>query len=229
MIASAAAATVGALPPRAMERTNTDALRTLAFPKGTPEKEFAFDSKITKSMALVYWPTTDRIKDVKLSRQCNLLGEILSDRVRKKIREELGESYSPRVVSMMSDTWTGYGQMMAMMSAESKDAKKLGSIAREIAAELAAKGANADELDRARKPLLTAMEEQQRNNTWWLNTIVGPCQSRPERIEWARSMIGDYTSISLDDLNKLAAQYLKADAATAVSIISTGKAPEEKK
>ena len=228
-VISAATATIGALPARAKERPDTAALRALAFPKGTPEKEFAFDSKITKSMALVYWPTTDRIKDVKLSRQCNLLGEILSDRVRKKIREELGESYSPRVASMMSDTWTGYGQMMAMMSAESKDAKKLGSIAREIAAELAAKGANADELDRARKPLLTAMEEQQRNNTWWLNTIVGPCQSRPERIEWARSMIGDYTSISLDDLNKLAAQYLKADAATAVSIISTGKAPEEKK
>jgi len=225
-VIAAAAATVGALPARAKEKPDTAALRNVAFPKGTPEKEFAFDSKITKSMALVFWPTTDRIRDVKLSRQCNLLSEILSDRVRKKIREELGESYSPNVHSLMSDTWTGYGQMMAVMMAEAKDAKKLSKIAKEIAAELAAQGANADELDRARKPLLTAMEEQQRNNTWWLSTIVGPSQSKPERIEWARSMIGDYTSISLDELNKLAAAYLKPEAATAVTVVSTGKAAE---
>lgn len=225
-VITAAAATIGALPARAKEKPDTTALRNVAFPKGTPEKEFAFDSKITKSMALVFWPTTDRMKDVKLSRQCNLLAEVLSDRVRKKIREELGESYSPRVASMMSDTFNGYGQVMAMMSAEAKDAAQLSKIAKEIAAELAAKGANADELDRARKPLLTAMEEQQRNNSWWLATIVAPCQSRPERLDWARSMIGDYTSINLDDLNKLAAEYLKAEAATAVTVVSSGKAAE---
>jgi zinc protease len=225
-VIAAAAATVGALPARAKEKPDTSALRSVAFPKGLPEKEFAFDSKITKSMALVFWPTTDRIKDVKLSRRFNLLAEIFSDRVRKRIREELGESYSPNVHSLMSDTWNGYGQVMAVMMAEAKDAAQLGKIAKEIGVELAAKGANADELDRARKPLLTAMEEQMRNNTWWLSTIVGPSQSRPERIEWARSMMGDYTSIGLDELNRLAAEYLKGDTATAVTVVSTGKPAE---
>ncbi len=225
-VIAAAAATVGALPPRAKEKPDTAALRQVSFPKGTPEKEFAFDSKITRSMALVFWPTTDRIEDVKLSRRFNLLAEIFSDRVRKKIREELGESYSPNVHSLMSDTWNGYGQVMAVMLAEAKDAAQLAKIAREIGAELAAKGAGADELDRARKPLLTSLEEQMRNNTWWLGTIVGPSQSRPERIEWARSMMGDYTSIGLDELNKLAAEYLKSDSASAVTVVSTGKAAE---
>jgi zinc protease len=225
-VIKAAADTVGALPARTKERPDTSALRNVAFPKGTPEKEFAFDSKITKSSALVYWPTTDRMKDVKLSREFNILAEILSDRVRKKVREELGSSYSPHVASMMSDTWNGYGQVFAMMTAEAKDAKKLGEIARTLGAELAAKGANADELDRARKPLLTSLEEQRRNNTWWLRTVVAPCQSRPERIEWIRSLMGDYTSINIEDVNKLAREYLKAENATAVRIISTGKAAE---
>ena len=228
-VISAAAATVGALPPRAMERTNTDALRTLAFPKGTPEKEFAFDSKIPKSTALVFWPTTDRMKDIKLSRQLNLVAGILSDRVRLKVREELGESYSPDVASMMSDTWPGYGQLMAMMTAESKDAKELTDIARKLGAELAAKGASADELDRARKPMLTALEEQRRNNTYWLGTVVTPSQSKPERLDWARTMIADFTTVSLEDINRLAKQYLGAETATAVRVISTGKAPEDEK
>ena len=223
-VIAAAGATIGALPARAKERPDTAALRNVAFPKDAPEKEFPFDSKITKSSALVYWPTTDRMKDIKLSRQFTLLAEVLSDRVRKKIREELGESYSPHVASMMSDTWNGYGQVMAMMTAESKDAKQLGTIAKEIAAELAAKGADADELDRARKPLLTAIEEQRRSNAWWLATVVAPAQAKPERLDWARSIIGDFTSINLEDINRLAKDYLKAG--TAVSIVSSGKAAE---
>ena len=228
-VIAAAAATVGALPQRAAERTNNDALRTVAFPKGTPEKEFPFDSKIPKSTALVFWPTTDRIKDIKLSRQLSLVAEILSDRVRIKVREDLGESYSPQVASMMSDTWPGYGQVMAMMTAEAKDAKELTGIARKLGAELAAKGATADELDRARKPLLTSLEEQRRNNTYWLSTVVTPSQSKPERLDWARSMIADFTTVSLEDINRLAKQYLVADAATEVRVVSTAKAPAAEK
>ncbi len=228
-VIAAATATVGALPARASGRANTDALRTVAFPKGTPEKELPFDSKIPKSTALVFWPTTDRLKDIKLSRQLNLLAEILSDRVRLKVREELGESYSPDVASMMSDTWPGYGQLMAMMTAEAKDAKELTDIARNLGAELAAKGATADELERARKPLLTALEEQRRNNAYWLGTVVTPSQSKPERLDWARSMTEDFKSVTVEDINRLAKQYLASDAATAVRVVSTGKAPESEK
>ena len=228
-VIAAATATVGALPARAAEKTNTDALRAIAFPKSTPEKEFAFDSKIPKSTALVFWPTTDRMKDIKLSRQLSLVAEILSDRVRIKVREELGESYSPDVASMMSDTWPGYGQLMAMMTAEAKDAKELTGIARKLGAELAAKGASADELERARKPLLTALEEQRRNNAYWLGTVVTPSQSKPERLDWARTMLADFTTVSLEDINRLAKQYLGADVATAVRVVSTGKAAEGEK
>lgn len=230
-VIDAAAETIGALPAREPERAFKDELRTAAFPKGTPEKAFSFDSKIPKSIALVYWPTTDRRSDVKLSRRLSLVAEILSDRVRKKVREELGESYSPDVASMMSDTWPGYGQMMAMMTADAKFAKTLCKIAKELGKELAAKGANADELDRARKPILTSLEEQRRNNTYWLGTVVTPSQSRPERLDWARTMIDDFKSVSLADINSLAGKYLSGEA-TAVMVVSTGeagKAEETKK
>ena len=227
-VIKAAAATVGALPARAAERPNQDELRKLAFPKGTAEKEFPFTSKIPKSMALVFWPTTDRLKDVKLSRRFSLLAEILSDRVRKKVREELGESYSPRVASMMSDTWPGYGQMMAMMIADAKDAKSLTEIAEKLATELAAGGVNADELERARKPILTSLVEQRRSNAYWLSTVVLPSQSKPERLDWARTMMEDFQSVTVEDLNALAKQYLKDGSGTAVRVVSTGETEEKK-
>lgn len=220
---AAAAATVGALPARAPERPVHDELRRLDFPKDAREKEFTFDSKIAKSTALVFWPTTDRRSNVKLSRQLTLLAEILSDRVRKKVREELGESYSPDVASMMSDTWPGYGQLMAMMTAEAKHAKELCRIAQQLGEELADKGASSDELERARKPVLTSLEEQRRNNTYWLTTVVGPSQGKPERLEWARSMVDDFTSVTIADINRLAKEYFKAGSSTAVRIVSTGR------
>jgi zinc protease len=153
-----------------------------------------------------------------------LLSEILDDRVRLKIREELGESYSPQVASMMSDTFPDYGQTFAMMITEPKHADKLGPIVRDLADKLSREGATADELDRARKPLLTALEEQRRNNTYWLSTVVAASQSQPQRLDWSRSMVEDFTSATLADLNALAKQYLKADRATIARI----SAEEEK-
>ncbi len=213
-VITAMAATVGALPARNATKPDLAEARKMTFPTGTKDKAFPFTSKIPKSIVAVYWPTTDRITNIRQSRHVSLLSEILDDRVRLKIREELGESYSPQVASMMSDTFPGYGQTFAMMITEPKHADKLGPIVRDLADKLSKDGATADELDRARKPLLTALEEQRRNNAYWLTTVVAPSQSQPQRLDWSRSMVEDFTSATLADLNALAKQYLKADRAT---------------
>jgi zinc protease len=212
-VITAASATFGALPVRAAAKPDNAAARALKFPTGVQEKDFPFTSKIPKSLVAVYWPTTDRMKDIRTSRQMALLAEILSDRVRIKVREELGESYSPHVASSMSDTFPGYGQVVAIMISEPKDAQQLGTIVRDLADKLAKEGATADELDRARKPLLTALDEQRRNNAYWLTTVVTPAQSQPQRLDWARSMMDDFKTVKLEDINALAKQYLPASKA----------------
>jgi zinc protease len=116
---------------------------------------------------------------------------------------------------------------MAMMTADAKHTRKLCDIAKGLGDALAAKGASEDELERARKPLLTSLEEQRRNNTYWLGTVVTPSQSKPERLDWARTMVDDFKTVALSDINRLANEYLKASAATAVRAVSTGTAPEK--
>ncbi|MES2707790.1 MAG: insulinase family protein [Verrucomicrobiota bacterium] len=222
-VITAASATFGALPVRAAAKADSAAARELKFPTGVKEKDFPFTSKIPKSLVAVYWPTTDRMKDIRSSRQMSLLAEILSDRVRLKVREELGESYSPHVASSMSDTFPGYGQMLAVMISEPKDAQQLGDIVRELADKLAKEGATADELDRARKPLLTALDEQRRNNAYWLSTVVTPSQSQPQRLDWARSMLDDFKTVKLEDLNALAKKYLPASRAVITRVVAEGE------
>lgn len=224
-VIKAMASTVGALPSRAQAKAELPEARKIAFPSTPKDKAFPFTSKIPKSVVAVYWPTTDRISNIRKSRHMTLLSEILSDRVRLKIREELGESYSPNVASMMSDHFPGYGQTFAMMITEPKHADKLGPIVLELGAKLAKEGASADELDRARKPLLTALEEQRRNNAYWLGTVVSPSQSQPQRLDWARSMVDDFNSATLADLNALAKQYLTAEKAITARITAEEEKP----
>ena len=51
-----------------------------------------------------------------------------------------------------------------------------------------------------------------------LTTVVAPSQSQPQRLDWSRSIVEDFTSATLADLNALAKQYLKADLTTITRI-----------
>ena len=44
-----------------------------------------------------------------------------------------------------------------------------------------------DELERAKKPILTALRESARTNPYWLGAVIGSCQEFPQRLDWARN------------------------------------------
>jgi zinc protease len=218
---AAAASTFGAIPARPAQRPEYADLRAVG---RTTEKSttLTFASKLPKAAALVVWPTTDRRSNITRSRHSNLLASILGDLVEDEVREKLGESYSPDVHSLMSDTFTGDGAITAILLCKGELAAELSKIVKEIAAKLAVTGATQDQLERARGPLLKMLEEQKRNNIWWLNTIISQAQSSPQRIEWARTLADEYSKASLDDINKLAKEYLTSDRAIDIEIIPEG-------
>jgi zinc protease len=221
-----AASTFGALPTRAATRPDYAAERAVQR-ADVMEKTISFESKIPKGVVAVYWPTTDRRNDIKVSRRLNIVSAILDDMVLEKVREELGESYSPDVHSLMSDTFTGDGQISAYLVCEGTTADKIGGIVKTIGAKLAASGATADQLERARKPLLTMMETQKRNNLWWIKTIVSEAQTSPARLDWARTITDDYKAITLEEVNALAAKYLVAEKASVVRIVPAAPKAEK--
>ncbi|MFZ1055781.1 MAG: insulinase family protein, partial [Opitutaceae bacterium] len=86
-----------------------------------------------------------------------------------------------------------------------------------VAADLSAHGATQDELERAKKPKLTAERESERTNKYWM-TVLLRAQERPEVLDWARSRRADFESISLADLDALAKAYLSPEKASRVTI-----------
>jgi zinc protease len=200
--------TFGALPQRDAKKPELAAARKVAFPKGPAEKTFTYESKIEQGTALVIWKTEGFRGNTKLFRRLNLLGEILSDRLRKEIREKLGASYSPNAGPDGSEGLIDYGYLMAQCVGKAEDAKKLADTATEIANLLARNGTEADELDRARKPLLSQMEKSMRDNSYWLGTVLAQSQEDPARLDLIRGRDADYASITAKELGDIAAKYL---------------------
>jgi zinc protease len=212
----AVARTLGALPARAPKPALTEA-RQVAFPAPLA-KTYTVPSEIPKGLVTLYWPTTDA-RDVKLARRLSLLADVLSDRLRVKVREEMGDAYSPQAGSAPSDTFLKYGFMLAQVTIDPAQAKTIVDTVLALAADLQKNGVTPDELERARQPILTHLRDSARTNGYWLNNVAGSCQEFPERLDWCRSRYRDFEGITKPEIDALAAQYLGPDRAFRVTVL----------
>ena len=215
------ARTLGRLPSREEKKPAYSEERVISFPAGVGERIFPVDSKIPKGFTVVYWPTDD-IWDIGRTRRLSMLANVFSDRLRVKIREELGEAYSPDAYSRPSDTFTDYGYFFAISVTDPKQGAKVAKLVKEIASDLQFSGTNQDELDRTLGPLLNGLKEWVRNNRYWLGTVLGSSQEHPQKLDWALSMVDDYNSISVEGVNRVAKEYLVAENALTIQVVPVG-------
>ena len=218
---AAVAQTFGALPPRA-PKPDLAALRAVTMPATPLTKSYTIESEIPKGLIGLYWPSTDAL-DVKRTRRLSMLAEVLSDRLRVKVREELGGAYSPGAGSSSSDIYPGYGYLVAQVSVDPAKAQEIADVVVTIAADLAEKGVTAEELNRSKQPVLTSSRENLRSNGYWLGTVLSRAQEQPERLEWARTRIADLEAMTADELSALAKQYFPATRVSRVTVLPVAK------
>jgi zinc protease len=217
---ASAGKTIGAVPPREPKPTLAD-LKKVRFPAQPFTKNYVIDSEIPKATVLLYWPTDDAL-DAPRNRRNNMLEAVLNDRLRVKVREELGGSYSPRAENRASDTFPGYGYIVASIDVDPSSAQKISDLVVDLADELAKNGVTEDQLVRARQPLLTEYQESERTNGYWIGVLVH-AQEKPESLAWARSRLSDIGTITTAELTALAKKYLPRDRVSRVIILPTAK------
>ncbi|BCU78569.1 insulinase family protein [Luteolibacter sp. LG18] len=210
--------TFGALPEHAATKAPLDDLRKVDVPDAPITKTFTFDSKIPTAISISLWPTDGARGNTKEMRRLNILADIYGDRLREEIREKLGASYSPRGKVDGSDALIGFGFLSGNATAKPEDVDRLNGVMRDLADKLAKEGATADELDRAKKPVLASLDKTNRTNGYWLGTVLSQAQEDPAKLEAARERDNDYRSITLEEVNALAKKYLGADKALSVGI-----------
>ena len=223
-VIDAVAATLGALPARS-ERTDDSALRQVAFPSTPFNRSYEIDSKLQKGLALFYWPTTDG-RDAHTSRRLGLLASVVTDRMRLRLREEMGGTYSPSARSVASDTFPGYGYLTSGIDIDPAAADKIAEAVTALSAELHQQGVTEDELTRAKRPALTSIRESARSNAYWLNSVLARAQERPEVLGWARNREADVASITKAEMDQLARTYLDPSRLSRAVIIPAAPAAQ---
>lgn len=219
------AKTVGALPKRKPMLVVDDVLKTITVPETPVTKRFGFESKVPTGLAIVGWKAEDNTNhDVNLARRAGILAEVLSDRMRVKLREELGDAYSPGATAQLSDTYKNVGFVLAYSPVKPEDLDNVSKVIVELGDKLAKEGATEDELKRALTPRIGMLAKSLRQNSYWLGSVVAQSQTRPYMLDWARGRDADYKSISLEDINALAKKYLGSERSLSVKI-----APDEVK
>jgi zinc protease len=209
--------TVGALPPREPKPAYR-AEREVHYPAHPFRRDLTVPTELPKASVALYWGTTDA-HDIQRTRRLGLLGQVFDDRLRVKIREQLGGAYSPDAESEPSETFTDYGLMLTELVVAPERAAEIAQSIRGVADDMARNGVTLDQLTRAKEPVLTGIRTSARTNPYWLTAVVGSCQEFPQRLDWARSRQADIQAITKADLDALARQYLGADRAFQVIVL----------
>ena len=220
---------VGAIDPKeaarlvgrhfgAEERVPGDepAVAPLVFPAGA-NQQFTVASAIDKAQLTVAWRIGD-YWDIHRTRRFNVLASVLGDRLRVRVREELGAAYSPRVFSQPSRIRPDFGLLQASLTVAPDQAEPLARIIARTAAELGRKGVRAEELQRALEPTLTAIRDARRSNRYWLDGVLGLSGRHPEQLRWPLTITDDFAAITAAELTALAAAHLGAEQAAVVIV-----------
>jgi len=207
----------GAMEPRIKQDNPADKDRRPVFPTGQ-SRRIEVPTKINKGLVDVAFPTDD-YWDIRRNRRLSVLSNVMSDRMRTKIREKMGAAYSYYAYNQASRAYRDYGVYHATVEIAPADADKVIGAVKQIAADLARHGVSEGERDRAVKPILTNIRERRKTNEYWLNNVLKGSRRHPEQIDWSRTFLSGYEAITAEALSRMAGRYLvKKDAASLIIV-----------
>ncbi|MFO8048820.1 MAG: insulinase family protein [Desulfosudaceae bacterium] len=177
-----------------------------SFPGGE-SLELEVPTRIDKALVNVAWPTDD-YWDIRRNRRLNVLADIFNDRMRQSIREEAGQSYSQYAYNKASQAYDGYGSFHAVAQVAPDETEAVVAGIKAIAEDIITEGVTREELDRARDPILTSIKDMVETNGYWLSSVLSDSCRHPEKYDWSRNLMTDYVSITTEEINRLARQYL---------------------
>jgi zinc protease len=214
----AVASTFGSLPQRQAEKPAYDGARIVRFPDARALTTFAYDTGDPKALAAVYWPTTDfsQLHDV---RRLFVLAKVLGNRVLERVRNMEGLTYTAQGDHAPSQVFPGYGFLYAIVDAPPQKSRELADEIVEIAGEVYRDGVTADELERARNPVVSELRRLLSTNSYLLSAIISGSQEKPDKLQRAATSVQEISSLTVADLNQVARRYLDPQRALPVVIM----------
>jgi zinc protease len=147
------------------------------------------------------------------------------DRIRIKVREDLGATYAPTGGLYRYAPQPDFAFGWIELTFDPKQANTLGLLVLNLADELARRGVTPEEFTRLREPRRTATAAQLGSDDWWLHQVLVRAQSQPEVLAETRALATVYGEVTREDVNRAAASYLRASNASAILVIPQSAQP----
>lgn len=220
----AVAPTFGALPPRPDYNAPAPGAdqRHFAAPTPTP-LTFTHNGLKEQSLGVVAFPTVDVTGNRKLARQIGVLKSVVQLRVLDVIREEEALAYSPGVKDDYSPDYKGFGTLEISAATAPDKLPAFYAAVDRIVKGLQAKPISADELRRARQPMIEHIRQNMNTNGFWFTALLGEAY-RPSSADDALTVEADYNSVTPAMIQALARQYLRMDRAFKASVLPSATA-----
>jgi zinc protease len=186
-----------------------------------PEGELlslTLDTKIDKGMVRIAFPTDD-YWDVDLSRGLSLLSRVLSEHLRKTIREKLGAAYGPYVYNHPSRVHEGYGVLQMVVPVSRENTEEVTRTLHGIVADVLEKGVSEHETELALTPVLKQLEVLRQTNEYWLNSVMAESKTHPMKLDWANTILTGYAGLTHEDMTALAEKYLNPEKSAEIRIL----------
>jgi zinc protease len=167
-----------------------------------------------------YWLLPDYFADPRLSYVARVAAGVLQSRLIDTVREKLGITYSPMTDASASTQLPGLGYLGAALETPPANFATFRTLLEAQVADLATKPVSADELERARRPLVEGRAKEMETNGFWVATL--PQVLRDPRVRGNVLETGaGLAAVSADDVRALFAR-LAADK-TPVTVVSRTK------
>lgn len=222
---AAVAATLGALPQREATFSPRTENRNRSFTSARGEKRLTHKGEPDQALLQWIWPTTDD-RDFAEATRINLLARIVRLELTDRLREELGQAYSPSAGSSTSRIYPGYGTFTINASVAADQIAPTQTALKGLIADLRAGPLDADVIERARKPVLEEYKNALKDLGGWIG-LVARAQSEPERIDRFLAVPQVVEAITPEDIHQTALKYLAEDGAVEFVVVpeAAGEGP----
>jgi len=207
---AAVADTFGALPKRPGEPPLPGADKApFPAPSATPVLR-THKGRPDQAALFMVWRTDDLFANLQRSRDVSILSQVVQLRLIDELREKQGATYSPNASSTANVTFKNWGYLAVSLEVPPEKLDGVVDSIRKIAADLRDKPITADELERARKPRIDAIEKARVTNEYWLGALSG-AQEDPRLLDATRSVIAGLSRVTPADVQKAARTYMGDD------------------
>jgi zinc protease len=198
----AVAQTLGALPGRPAPAEPAAPASAAAAPPPAPVV-LPVSPKLNQCAVGFYWPVRDPEFDVHEERRCRLLASIMEERLRQRVREELGATYALSATFMQFEGFPLLNYFSVYAEVEPTRGPEVEGIIRREMAAMQREGITRDEFDRAKQPFVAARLADLRSNAYWGYTVLRDAQQKPARLTAARDRTTDTAAITQAEVQAL--------------------------